>query len=280
VRRQLVALLALLSVPIAAGQQITPPAAPPTANAQTGSQTVYYAGPDVTAPKPPTLTLTDAATGRCKKLDGTVVLTAIVDEEGMARDVLLLHPIGNDLDKLAVRLVIGERFMPGIRNGLPVAVAVSIEVSLHTCIEDMNEAGQQGRFLKSRSLPVQKTDLQKPPNKDATLSLPGNEPPLPENATPATYHVGGDITAPILLHFVEVEFSEKAHEEKISGTCLISLIVDEYGLPQNVQVAKSLEPSLDQKALYAVGQYRFKPAMRNGTPVPVMITLEVDFRSF
>src|SRR5580698_8991761 len=279
-RRQLgVGLLSLLAAPFAASQQTTPPVAPPTANAQTDPQTVYYAGPGVTAPQPPHLTLTDAANGKCEKLDGTVVLTAIVDDKGVARNVLLLHPIGNDLDKLAVRLVTGERFTPGMRNGVPVAVAVSIDVNLHTCIEDKNEAGQQGHFLKSRSLPVEEIDLQKPPYKDATLTLPGNQPPLPKNATAAPYHVGGDITAPTVLHSVGAEFSEGAREERISGVCMIALIIDEHGMPQDLHVVRSLEPTLDENAVKAVRQYRFKPAMKDGkVPVPVMVTIEVDFR--
>jgi TonB family protein len=37
---------------------------------------------------------------------------------------------------------------------------------------------------------------------------------------------------------------------------------------------------LDQKALEAVRKYRFKPAMKAGVPVPVMITVEVNFRLY
>jgi protein TonB len=37
---------------------------------------------------------------------------------------------------------------------------------------------------------------------------------------------------------------------------------------------------LDEKAIEAVNQYRFKPAMKDGEPVPVRITVEVNFRLF
>jgi len=37
---------------------------------------------------------------------------------------------------------------------------------------------------------------------------------------------------------------------------------------------------LDEKAMEAVRRYRFKPAMNDGKPVPVMITVEVNFRLY
>jgi protein TonB len=43
---------------------------------------------------------------------------------------------------------------------------------------------------------------------------------------------------------------------------------------------QALGMGLDEKALEAVRRYRFKPAMKDGRPVPVRITVEVDFRMF
>jgi TonB family protein len=59
---------------------------------------------------------------------------------------------------------------------------------------------------------------------------------------------------------------------------LISLIVDANGMPQSPKVVKSLSPAMDQNALEAVEKYRFKPATKNGQPVSVMMTIEVNFR--
>jgi TonB family protein len=53
--------------------------------------------------------------------------------------------------------------------------------------------------------------------------------------------------------------------------------VDAYGIPQNPEILKSLDPGLDQEAIKAVMQYRFKPAIRNGQPVPVHITIAITF---
>jgi TonB family protein len=59
---------------------------------------------------------------------------------------------------------------------------------------------------------------------------------------------------------------------------LIKLIVDAQGKPQNAQVVRPLGYGLDERAIAAVN--KFKPAMKEGVPVPVMITVEVNFRLY
>jgi TonB family protein len=95
------------------------------------------------------------------------------------------------------------------------------------------------------------------------------------------YRVGGSVSAPVALNSVEAEFSDEARRAKYQGVCLISLIVDAQGNPQNPRVIRALGMGLDEKALEAVRKYRFRPAMKDGrTPVPVMITVEVNFRLY
>jgi len=95
------------------------------------------------------------------------------------------------------------------------------------------------------------------------------------------YHVGGGVSAPVALNSVEAEFSDEARRAKYQGVCLISLIVDAQGNPQNPRVIRTLGMGLDEKALEAVRKYKFKPAMKDGKiPVPVMITVEVNFRLY
>ena len=57
----------------------------------------------------------------------------------------------------------------------------------------------------------------------------------------------------------------------------LQLIVDAEGNPQNVHVTRPLGMGLDEKALEAVRQYKFKPAMYQGHPVAVQIIVNVDF---
>jgi protein TonB len=61
---------------------------------------------------------------------------------------------------------------------------------------------------------------------------------------------------------------------------MISLVVDRNGMPQNVQVVRHLDYGLDQNAIDAANRYRFKPAMKDGEPIPVTITFQVEFRLY
>jgi TonB family protein len=94
------------------------------------------------------------------------------------------------------------------------------------------------------------------------------------------YRVGGGVSAPVALNNVEAEFSDEARRAKYQGVCIISLIVDAQGNPQNPRVVRALGMGLDEKALEAVRKYKFKPAMKGNTPVPVMISVEVNFRLY
>lgn len=95
------------------------------------------------------------------------------------------------------------------------------------------------------------------------------------------YQVGGGVTAPVPLNSVEAEFSVEARQAKLQGVCPVSSIVNALGLPENPRVVRALGKGLDEKVLDAVRQYRFKPAMKDGNlPVPVMITVEVNFHLY
>jgi protein TonB len=92
--------------------------------------------------------------------------------------------------------------------------------------------------------------------------------------------VGGGVTAPVVIHKVEPEFTDEARRVKYQGVASVGLIVDAQGNPQGVHVVHPLGMGLDQKAVEAVRQYKFKPAMFKGQAVPVQMVIEVDFHMF
>jgi bla regulator protein blaR1 len=94
------------------------------------------------------------------------------------------------------------------------------------------------------------------------------------------YHIGGDVTAPKLVYAPDPEFTEKARRAKYQGVCVIAVIIDAQGNPKRVQVVRHLGMGLDQKAVEAVKQYKFKPGMRFGNPVAVQVNIEVNFRLY
>jgi periplasmic protein TonB len=94
------------------------------------------------------------------------------------------------------------------------------------------------------------------------------------------YTPGGDVSAPVPIVSPEADFSDEARRAKFQGVCVISLIVDTQGNPVNPRVTRRLGMGLDEKALEAVSHYRFKPARKNGKPVPVRIAVAVNFRLY
>jgi TonB family protein len=94
------------------------------------------------------------------------------------------------------------------------------------------------------------------------------------------YHVGGGVSAPSVIFDPSPEYSEEARKAKYQGTSVVSLIVGPDGLPRDIHISRSLGLGLDEKAIEAVKQWRFKPAIKDGKPVAVEISVEVDFHLY
>ena len=106
------------------------------------------------------------------------------------------------------------------------------------------------------------------------------------------YHVGNGVTAPKLVYSVDAEFSEAARRKGINGTVMVALTVMLNGQVANVHVKRSAAEdftkakdrkaaaTLDEKALEAIRQYRFEPGSYKGKPVPVAISIDVNFHIY
>jgi TonB family protein len=92
------------------------------------------------------------------------------------------------------------------------------------------------------------------------------------------FRVGGGVTPPTLLQKVEPEYSEEARKAKHSGTVVLYIEVTIDGKADNIRVQRSLGLGLDEKAIEAVKKWRFSPGKKDGKPVRVAATIEVNFR--
>jgi TonB family protein len=109
----------------------------------------------------------------------------------------------------------------------------------------------------------------------------GDGPGSKRNFGGGPYRAGvGGVTNPVPVSTPEAEFSDEARRAKYQGAVMVTMVVDARGVPQSPRVVQSLGMGLDEKALEAVRRYRFKPAMKDGKPVPVIITVEVNFRLY
>lgn len=86
------------------------------------------------------------------------------------------------------------------------------------------------------------------------------------------------LAAPVPIHRADPEYTEEARNAKIEGAVLIHMVIDENGVPTDPKVVRSLDKGLDEKAIEAVKQWRFKPGLKDGKPVPVSANIEVNFR--
>ena len=93
------------------------------------------------------------------------------------------------------------------------------------------------------------------------------------------YRPGSGITLPTVLREVKPAYTADAMRAKVQGSVWLECIVMPDGSVGEVKVTRSLDPifGLDQEAIKAAKNWRFRPGMRQGEPVPVIITIELTF---
>jgi len=103
---------------------------------------------------------------------------------------------------------------------------------------------------------------------------PGVDKPKEEIATAGRDGVG----MPACKYCPDPEYSKEARKKKYEGVVVLSVVVTTEGKATNIQVTKGPGLGLDEKAVDAVRKWRFKPAMKDGKPVPTKVPIEVTFR--
>jgi TonB family protein len=91
--------------------------------------------------------------------------------------------------------------------------------------------------------------------------------------------VGNGVTTPTLISKVEPQYTEQARAAKYQGSVLLSTVIGVDGRAANLKVVKSLGMGLDENAIKAVQQWRFRPGTKAGLPVKVQAQIEVNFRT-
>jgi protein TonB len=93
-------------------------------------------------------------------------------------------------------------------------------------------------------------------------------------------HIGGSVVPPKLIHSVDPKFSNAARDKKFSGKVQVYFWVGKDGIPSHLKIIRGVGYGLDENAVEAIRQYRFKPATLNGEPVIVDMYIDVNFQIF
>jgi len=86
------------------------------------------------------------------------------------------------------------------------------------------------------------------------------------------------VKAPTLKYKIEPEYTDVARLDKLQGTVLLKIVVGADGLAHDIQLLRGVGLGLDEKAAEAIGKWVFNPGARDGQPVPVLATVEVNFK--
>jgi TonB family protein len=215
---------------------------------------VYYAGPEVTAPR-----LLSTVYVPCpedvptKEVQGMTVLAMVIDDHGIPAHIQLLHTHGESFDQAAIAAVKQSSFEPGKLADKPVPVWIDVRVVF--------------RANRSQTVPevlITERDLPVP---DASKFEDKHHNPLP-------------YTPPFPIHTVDADFTDPFTNHPYVQAAIVSVLVGEDGLPKEVRVVRGLGFGLDKKAEAAVWQYRFLPARKKGQIIAARREVMVDFAKF
>lgn len=108
-----------------------------------------------------------------------------------------------------------------------------------------------------------------------TGGIPEPPPPPPPPPTQPV-RVGGNIKPPQKLKHINPVYPPIAQSARVQGIVIIEATIGPGGAVQDAKILRSV-PLLDQAALDAVRQWQFTPTLLNGVPVPVIMTVTVQF---
>jgi TonB family protein len=136
-----------------------------------------------------------------------------------------------------------------------------------------SESDRAGIIAQARSLQGRAAAL-------GAAQAPAKLPRSPEFAAAVErlkpLRVGGEIKPPSRVKNVNAVYPPDALASRVQGVVILELIVDATGHVSDVAVLRSI-PMLDEAALEAVKQWEYTPTLLNGAPVPVLMTVTVNF---
>ena len=174
---------------------------------------------------------------RSRGIEGVVSIEARIGIDGTIKHLRVVKGLGYGLDENALLAVGDWRFLPATRGGQPVDATTQIDVEFNLRNAEINELIA---------------------NDMATRLGPGVVPPQ-------------------VVHRVEPGYGLRMNAQGQAGGVILDAVIPEDGIPKIVRVIQSLDWELDEKAINALKQWRFSPAMKDGMPVKVRMNIAINF---
>lgn len=188
-------------------------------------------------------------------VSGVVILEAMIEADGSVSNLKVLRSIP-ELDQAAINAVRQWRYTPTLLNGQPVRVVMTVTVNF---------------TLRARG--AQPDERAEAVRVDGLRNRVSGRPAADPVEIP---RVGGEVRAPVKVRNVNPAYPRDAMDANVSGVVIMEATLDVEGNVTDVQVVRSV-PMLDQAAIDAVRQWKYAPAVVNGQPSPVVMTVTVNF---
>jgi TonB family protein len=121
-----------------------------------------------------------------------------------------------------------------------------------------------------------------PPAPPAAVAAALEPPAPPQEPAPTgsvtAYRIGADVSMPRPIYKVEPDYTPEAQAAHLEGTTFLSVVISPEGVARDIKLVRSLDPGLDRKAIEAVRKWKFEPGLKDGKPVPVIASIEINFR--
>jgi TonB family protein len=91
------------------------------------------------------------------------------------------------------------------------------------------------------------------------------------------YKIGNGVTSPVLTKEVKPNYTKSPMRRKVQGVVELTAVVLTDGTVDHVKVIRSLDEELDEQAVKAARQWRFRPGTKDGQPVAVQVSIELTF---
>lgn len=196
-------------------------------------------------------------TARGARVAGVVIIELTVGTDGRPTDARVMRSIAM-LDQAAIDAVKQWRYAPTLLNGQAVPVILTVTVNF-TLQDGAGMAPPAGGVMMA---PTQAAKAPAP----EPVYLNGRE----------ALRIGGEVKAPERIRYVQPAYPPDAQANRITGIVIIEAVIDESGHVATAKVLRSIL-GLDQAALDAVLQWEYTPTLLNGNPVPVIMTVTVNF---